>query len=79
MNPIKTTGELAGGFLDAMRGMPLVLALIVVTLSLVGLLYYQSSLFNSQRQDNVKLFVQMQAEVQKLLSQCIVPPPPSRN
>jgi hypothetical protein len=26
----------------------------------------------------VKLFVAMQGEVQKLLSQCIVPPPPDR-
>jgi len=78
MNPIKTTGEAAMGFLDAMKGMPLVLALIVVSFALIGLLYYQSSMFNSQRQDNVKLFVQMQAEVQKLLSQCIVPPPQGR-
>jgi hypothetical protein len=78
MNPVKTTGEAALSFMDAMKGMPLVLALIVVSFSLIGLLYYQSSMFNSQRQDNVKLFVQMQAEVQKLLSQCIVPPPQTR-
>jgi len=79
---IPTPGKIAAGaassFIDAMRGMPLVLALIVVSFSLIGLLYYQSSMFNSQRQDNVKLFVQMQAEVQKLLSQCIVPAPAAR-
>ena len=69
-------GKAAETFFDAMRGMPLVLALIVVSFALIGLLYYQSATFNAQRQDNVKLFVQMQAEVQKLLSQCIIPPPP---
>jgi hypothetical protein len=77
MNPIQTTGKAAAGFVDAMKGQPLVLALIVIAFALVGLLYYQSALFNTQRQENVKLFVAMQGEVQKLLSQCIVPPPPA--
>jgi len=76
---LPTPGNIAAGaatsFFDAMRGMPLVLALITISFALIGLLYYQSSMYNSQRQDNVKLFVQMQAEVQKLLSQCIVPAP----
>jgi len=76
--PIEATGKVAIGWLDAMKGMPLVLALITVSFALIGLLYYQSALFNSQRADNVKLFVQMQSEVQKLLSQCIVPPPQPR-
>ena len=78
MNPIQTTGKAAAGFVDALKGQPLVLALIVISFGLVGLLYYQSSMFNSQRQENVKLFVGMQAEVQKLLSVCIVPPPPKQ-
>jgi hypothetical protein len=82
MSQIPTPGNVAAGaavgFFDAMKGMPLVLALIVVSFALIGLLYYQSAMFNSQRQDNVKLFVQMQAEVQKLLSQCIVPAPVQR-
>jgi hypothetical protein len=78
MNPIQTTGQAAAGFVDALKGQPLVLALIVVTFSMIGLLYYQSHMFNSQRADNVKLFVAMQGEVQKLLSQCIVPPPQNR-
>jgi hypothetical protein len=80
MSQIPTGGVtgVATSFLDAMRGMPLVLALIVVSFALIGLLYYQAATFNAQRQDNVKLFVQMQAEVQKLLSQCIVPAPGPR-
>jgi predicted negative regulator of RcsB-dependent stress response len=70
-----TAGKAVGGFIEAMRGMPLVLALCVMNGALIGFAYYQSHLFNSQRQQNVALFVQVQSEVQKLLSQCIVPPP----
>ena len=64
-------GKAVGRFIDAMRGMRLVLALVGVTLSLAGLLFYQSKLFNDER----RAVLLMQGEVQKLLSQCIVPPP----
>jgi hypothetical protein len=75
---IQATGEAAKGVVTALGSQPLVLALVVVCLLLSGLLYYQSAMFHSQRQENVKLFVSMQGEVQKLLSQCIVPPPQHR-
>ena len=75
---IQATAEAAKGVVAALGTQPLVLALIVVCLMLSGLLYYQSAMFHSQRQENVKLFIQVQGEVQKLLSQCIVPPPPER-
>lgn len=68
-------GRAASGFIEALKDQPLVLALVVVSFSLIGLLYYQSALFNTQRQENVRLFLEVQKEVQKLLSQCIVPPP----
>jgi len=71
--------ETVKGFFGAMKDQPVVLALCVMNFSLIGLLYYQSSLFNTQRQENVKLFIQVQGEVQKLLSQCIVPAPQNRS
>jgi len=71
-------GKAATGFIDAMKGQPLALALVVMNFALIGFTYYQASLFNTQRGDNVRLFVQVQQEVQKLLSQCIVPPPLDR-
>jgi len=55
-----------------------VLGLLLVVFALIGLLYFQSAQFNDQRAENVKLFVSVQGEVQKLLSQCIVPPPAGR-
>jgi hypothetical protein len=62
-------GKNAASFIDALRGMPLVLAVVGVTLGLVGLLYYQASLLNSQRTENMKFLTEMQ----KLLSVCVVP------
>jgi len=78
MSPIQATGAAAMSFMDALKREPLALALVVMNFALIGFVYYQSSIFNSQRADNVKLFVQMQGEVQKLLSQCIVPAPQDR-
>jgi hypothetical protein len=71
-------GKVASGFLDVMKSQPLVLGLSMVIFALIGLLYFQSSQFNEQRAENVKLFIGVQGEVQKLLSQCIVPPPAQR-
>ena len=67
-------GNIAG-VLDVLKAQPLVLGLLLVIFALIGFVYLQSSQFNTQRAENVKLFVQVQGEVQKLLSQCIVPPP----
>jgi hypothetical protein len=71
-------GKAVSGYMDIMKANPLGLSLVLMNLSLIGLLYYQSALFNSQRAENVRLFLDVQKEVQKLLSQCIVPPPPDR-
>ena len=62
-----------GKFIEAMHGMPLVLSLCVMNFALLGFLYYQNASFNTQREANVKSFVQVQSEVQKLLSQCAIP------
>jgi hypothetical protein len=64
----------ANTFMDSLREQPLSLALVVMNFALLGFVYMQSNQFNSQRADNVKLFTDVQREVQKLLSECIVPP-----
>jgi hypothetical protein len=68
-------GANIASLLDALKAQPLMLGLLLVIFALIGFVYLQSSQFNSQRAENVKLFVQIQGEVQKLLSQCIIPPP----
>lgn len=78
MNPVQDTGKVALSFMDSMRTEPLSLALVVMNFALIGFVYVQSNQFNSQRADNVKLFTDVQREVQKLLAECIVPPAPQR-
>jgi hypothetical protein len=70
--PIEETGKAVGSFFDIMRAQPLALALVVMNFALIGFTYYQSSIFNIQRKDNIALFIDIQKEVQ-LLSQCIKP------
>jgi len=75
---IEAAGKVTKGFFDIMKEQPLALALCVMNFALIGFLYVQSAAFNAQRESNVKIFVDVQREVQKLLSQCIVPPTQQR-
>ena len=73
---IEEAGKVAGGFIDAMAREPLALSLCVISFALIGCsCTTKTPASMSQREANVKLFVGMQTEVQKLLSQCIVPAP----
>lgn len=72
-------GKAAGGFIDAMKSQPLALALVVMNFALIGFVYYQNAAFTQQRRENVALFVEVQRDVQKLLAQCVIPPPPPRS
>jgi membrane-anchored glycerophosphoryl diester phosphodiesterase (GDPDase) len=67
-------GSNIGALLDVLKAQPLMLGLLLVIFSLIGFVYLQSAQFNNQRAENVKLFLDVQKEVQKLLSQCIIPP-----
>jgi hypothetical protein len=71
-------GKAAGSVIDALKTQPLVLALVVMNFALIGFVYVQNSTFTTQRQENVKLFLNVQTEVQKLLAQCVIPLPPDR-
>lgn len=64
----------ANTFMQSLKEQPLSLALVVMNFALIGYVYVQGNQFNTQRSDNVKLFTDIQREVQKLLSECIVPP-----
>jgi len=82
MSPIQTTGKAAVGFIEALKNQPLLLVLAVTNFATLGFVYVQATQFTSQRQDNVKLFIEQQLEFNKLLAKCIVPefktnlPPP---
>ena len=72
MGVAEEAGKVAGSVLDVMKTQPLVLGLLLVVFALIGFVYLQSSQFNTARAENVKLVIQIQGEVQKLLSQCII-------
>ena len=78
MGVSEEAGKAVGGVLEVMKAQPLVLGLLLVVFSLIGFVYVQESQFNSMRAQNVALFVDVQKETQKILSQCIVPAPPSK-
>jgi hypothetical protein len=78
MMVVGEVGKAASGFMAVMQGQPLALSLVVMNFALIGFVYFQSSQFNAQRKENIALFIQIQGEVQKLLSQCIIPPPALR-
>jgi hypothetical protein len=75
---MEEAGKVAHSLIDVFKQQPLALALIILSFALIGLLYFQSAAFTQQRRENVALFVQVQKDVQNLLSQCIIPPPPQR-
>lgn len=64
--------KVATGFVDALKGSPLLLVLAVTNFATLGFVYFQASTFSAQRQDNIKLFIEQQIEFNKLLSRCIV-------
>ena len=71
-------GKAAGSLVEAMRNHPMELALVVMNFALIGFVYFQSAQFTTQRKENVALFIEVQKEVQKLLSQCVIPPTSQR-
>jgi len=70
--PITEGVKAASGFMNAIKDQPLLLVLAVTNFATLGFVYVQSSTFSSQRQDNIKVFVEQQVEFNKLLSKCIV-------
>jgi hypothetical protein len=75
MSPLEQSAKVAVSFMDAMKAQPLSLALCVMNFALIGFIYLMSTQYNHQRSENVKMIFQIQSEVQKLLAQCVVPPP----
>jgi hypothetical protein len=71
-------GKIVGAAIGVFKHEPLVLSLMIMNLSLIGFAFYQASAFTTQRRENVALFIQVQTDVQRLLSQCIIPPPQQR-
>jgi hypothetical protein len=68
-------GKVANKAIDIFGQSPLVLALVVMNMALIGFVYYQGVASNTLRRDNVTAYLQQVKETQELLSRCVVPGP----
>jgi cytochrome c oxidase assembly factor CtaG len=62
--------QVASSFVDALKGQPLSLALVVMNILLLGYLYYAGIVAHSERQEEMKLLYQNRSEMAQLLYQC---------
>jgi cytochrome c oxidase assembly factor CtaG len=67
-------GGAANSFMDALKGQPLSLALVVMNILLLGYLYYAGIVAHSERQEEMKLLYQNRSEMAQLLYQCTPAP-----
>jgi hypothetical protein len=72
--PLEEAGKVAGGFVDAMRGQPLALALVVMNIALLGLFFWIGRTVAATREREINLLYTDQKEIRELLSRCVVPP-----
>ena len=78
MNPgaIETGGQVATGFIAAMKEEPIALALVVMNLALLVFLWYATSRSSDLRSHDLALYFAQQKETAQMLSRCIVPKQP---
>ena len=62
--------EVAGGLIDALKGQPLSLALVVMNIGLLGYLYYEGVQAHNERQQETKLMYEYRTTIAGLLQQC---------
>jgi hypothetical protein len=62
--------QVAGSFVDALKGQPLSLALVAMNLALIGYLYYEGKSLNEERKAERELLYQNRREVAVLLARC---------
>jgi hypothetical protein len=53
-----------------LKGQPLVLALVVMNLGLLGFLYYSGVIAHDERNSQMQLMYENRSEMAKLLAQC---------
>jgi hypothetical protein len=71
--------QVAGGLIDALKGQPLSLALVVMNLCLLGYLYYEGVQAHTERQREMELLYENRKSMADLLFRCVPPDvhPPS--
>lgn len=68
-------GKAARTFIEVMKNEPLVLALVVMNLLLLGFLYYGGAQAHAERQAEMRMMYENRSEIAKLLAACYPKPP----
>jgi len=68
--PVAEAGQTARSLIDAFRGQPLSLALVVMNLALLGLLYWSAVVAERERTLSLKLLYENRTFVGNLLARC---------
>jgi hypothetical protein len=72
--------QVAGGIVEALKGQPLSLALVVMNLGLLGYLYYEGVQAHAERKAETELMYEYRKTIADLLFRCTpsdTRPPPS--
>ena len=71
-------GRAASGFVEALKGQPLSLALVAMNLLLIGFLYYSGIVAANERHKEMELLYENRRQVADYLFRCYPSPPESR-
>jgi hypothetical protein len=63
--------EAAKGFIEALKGQPLSLALVVMNMCLLGYLYYAGVVAHDERKTEMQLLYQNRESMAQLLFKCV--------
>lgn len=69
--PTEEVGKVAGGFIDALKGQPLSLALVVMNVVLLGYLFYNEGKYVEARREFAKMLFDQQKVQSELLAKCV--------
>ena len=70
---VEEASKAIGSFMDVMKAQPLSLALVVMNVFLLFVLWSVYSKADEARQTQMKMIFDSQAQMQVLLSKCVVP------
>lgn len=59
-----------GAIVDALKGQPLVLALVVMNFALLGFLYYIGVAAHNERSEQAKIMAESRGDLAELLASC---------
>ena len=74
--PVEEAGKAVGGFIDAMKAQPAVLALTAANFGMLVFAFYALYAGANFRDKMIKQGFEYQREMSQLLARCVVPPTP---